>query len=226
LLNAAACVAPMGALAIPMLQPRLRRRSIARIQCRAHRRPDDATDIQTFVFADLVGFTTLTELRGDLDAARVARRFHQLVRELLPMHRACAVKGLGDGVMLRSRDAQDGVRIALAIAGACRREPDFPEVRVGAHTGPAVRNGRDWYGATVNVAARVCTTAEPGQVLLTEATVKAAGTLTGVELTDRSARTLRHVSEPVVLHAAHGLSVDAETASRRGPLVAIAGGMR
>lgn len=77
----------------------------------------------------------------------------------------------------------------------------FLLVRVGMHTGPAVERDGDWFGATVNLAARVSAAASGGEALLTAAT-KAAGHVTGVELRERGRWTFRNVAEPVQVYAA------------------------
>ena len=154
--------------------------------------------MHTFIFADLAGFTALTEAHGDEEAAELVARFCREVRALLPDHEAHEVKALGDALMLRSEDAARAVRLALHIAhevGGCH---GFPAVRVGLHTGPAVERERDWFGATVNIASRVSAAAIAGEVLVSDATrVAAADHVDGVEFESRGPQRFRHVSEPV-----------------------------
>jgi adenylate cyclase len=136
-----------------------------------------AIHTRTFVFADLAGFTALTEARGDAHAAEVVGRFRGLVRGLLDHCQARSARWVGDAVLLSVADAADGVRLALAIVERAAARADLPPVRVGVHTGTAVRRGGDWFGSGVNVAARTADRAAPGQVVLTEATLAAAGRL-------------------------------------------------
>lgn len=70
------------------------------------------------------------------------------------------------------------------------------------HTGTAVERNGDWFGATVNRAARVSAAAGGGEVLLTEATKRAAGDVRGVELRESGRRELRNVAAPVLLFSA------------------------
>ena len=156
----------------------------------------------TFVFADLAGFTALTEAMGDEEAAELVGRFCSAVGELLPEHRAEAIKSIGDALMVRAEDAGQGVRLGLRIVNEIGGRHYFPTVRVGMHTGDAVQREGDWFGATVNTAARVSGVAAGGEVLLTEATRRSAGTLHGVELREHGRRSLRNVAEPVVLFQA------------------------
>lgn len=117
----------------------------------------------TFAFVDIVGFTAYTAERGDVAAARLAVGLGRRVRELLPEEGAEAVKSLGDGVMIRVDDPADALRLAVRLT---RDQDGLPPVRVGIETGPAVAHDGDWYGATVNRAARLCAAARPGQVLV------------------------------------------------------------
>ena len=109
----------------------------------------------TFLFADLAGFTAMTEAHGDEPAADLAEEFSQLVRELLPTYDAHEVKLIGDAIMLRIPDPGNAVRLGLAIVCDVGLRHGSPTVRVGMHSGSAVKRSGDWYGSTVNIAARV-----------------------------------------------------------------------
>jgi class 3 adenylate cyclase len=113
----------------------------------------------TFVFADLVGFTALADVEGDDRALEVALELQRRVARMLEGHGAEQVKTIGDGVMLRCNQPDAAIRLGLRMVTELGREPGFPPVRVGIHTGPALANGGDWYGRTVNVAARLCAVA-------------------------------------------------------------------
>ena len=156
----------------------------------------------TFVFADLAGFTAMTEAMGDRPAADVARGFCRQVEDAAPRFEAEVVKRIGDAVMVRSDLADRAVRFALHAAHSVGDSHYLPTVRVGMHTGPAIERDGDWYGAAVNLAARVSGEAAGSEVLLTEATRLAAGDLDGVELRERGRRAMRNVGEPVLLYAA------------------------
>lgn len=155
----------------------------------------------TFLFADLAGFTALTEAHGDERAADLALGFCAELNRHLP-EGAEDLKMLGDACLVRADGAADGVALGIDLAEQIGARHGFPRVRVGMHTGTAARRGDDWFGSAVNLAARVAERAGPGEVLLTGATRKAAGELAGVAFTDRGEHELRHVSRPVHLFAA------------------------
>jgi adenylate cyclase len=158
--------------------------------------------VQTFLFADLSGFTALTEAHGDEQAADLVGGFCGAVRQLLAAHQAQEVKSIGDALMLRTGDAGAAIRLGLCIVHDVGAQHGFPLVRVGMHTGPAVERGGDWFGATVNLAARLSAAASGGDALLTATTRAAAGDVQGVELRERGRRTFRNVTEPVQVYAA------------------------
>jgi adenylate cyclase len=158
--------------------------------------------LHTFLFADLVGFTALAELHGDDVAADVAVRFGAEAARLATEHGARLVKSLGDAVMIRSDDAADAVLLGTRLHEALATIPGMPPVHVGMHTGRAVERGGDWFGAAVNLAARVSDAARGGELLVTEATVAAAGDIRGVELECLGPQTFKKVSGSTSVYAA------------------------
>ena len=155
----------------------------------------------TFVFADLAGFTALTEAHGDERAADIALEFCRELNRLLPED-AEDLKMLGDACLLRVGAARDAVELGLRLTGDLARRHGFPEVRVGMHTGRAARRGDDWFGSTINIAARVAALAGPCDVLLTSGTRTAIDDADDVVFEDRGDHELRHVAEPVRLYRA------------------------
>lgn len=169
----------------------------------------------TFLFADLAGFTALTEAMGDSDAADLAQRFYASAAELVEKHGGEQVKVIGDAIMVRTDDAATAVRLAVCLVHEVGGQHFFPSVRVGLHTGPAVQRDGDWFGAAVNLAARVSGEAGGGEVLLSDATRRSAGALDDVEFHQRGRRDLKNVAEPVLVHAAVRIGA---TAGGRLPL--------
>ena len=151
----------------------------------------------TFVFADLAGYTALTEEHGDEVAARVACEFRRTMCALSREHGAWQVKSMGDGVMIWSPDAGHAVALAAHTVEDVGTRPDLLPVRVGVHTGPAVMRGCDWYGAAVNLAARLADQAEPNEALISAATRDAVGGQDARSLADRRELALRGVGRPV-----------------------------
>jgi adenylate cyclase len=122
-------------------------------------------------FADLAGYTQLTEREGDLHALDVVDRFLHEVNTTLPEH-ARVIKTIGDEVMIIGPDP--GALTAWAVA-LRERLADDPRPRIAVHYGYARYRDGDYYGREVNLAARVSAESGPGQVLVTRAVVEASG---------------------------------------------------
>ena len=151
--------------------------------------------VPAMLFLDLVGYTRLTEERGDAAAAALAESLAVLVDRSARAHGGVPVKWLGDGVMLYFRDPPRAVEAAL---GMVRRVPEagLPPAHVGVAAGPVVVQGGDYFGRTVNLASRVAAHAQAGQVLVT-ATVAQAWHGDGVSFTDLGDLRLRGFSAQV-----------------------------
>jgi class 3 adenylate cyclase/YHS domain-containing protein len=170
----------------------------------------------TFLFADIAGFTALTEAHGDEQAATLVAEFCATVRAELPQCGGTHVKSIGDAVMLRIPEPGDAVLLGLRITHELMRGHGAPAVRVGLHHGSYVERDGDFFGAAVNLAARVSGQAVGGEVLLTGQTAALAPDVDGVLYQPRGRRPLRNVREPVELFAAvrtaqdtaHRLAVD------------------
>jgi adenylate cyclase len=156
----------------------------------------------TFVFADIAGFTALTEAHGDEQAAALVAEFCAAVNAELQTFGATHVKSIGDALMLRVPDPGDAVRLGLHIVHHLMPGHGAPAVRAGLHHGSYVERDGDFFGATVNLAARVSGQAVGGEVLLTGQTAALAPELEGVLYEPRGRQPLRNVRDPVELFAA------------------------
>jgi adenylate cyclase len=156
----------------------------------------------TFLFADIAGFTALTEAHGDEEAVALVERFAEVVKRELPPVRGEYVKTVGDALMVRVPNVGDAVRLGLKIAHELIHGHEAPAVRVGLNYGPAVERGGDYFGSTINIAARVSALASGGEVLVTGETAARAPDLEGVFYESRGRQTLRNVAEPIEIFAA------------------------
>lgn len=119
----------------------------------------------TVAFADLAGFTALSDRLAIEELGRIAGRFEELVTAVAePPVRL--VKVLGDGAMFAADDPDALVAAQLDLVAAAADE-DLPPVHAGVAHGPALQSAGDWLGRTVNLAARLCAVAPPWTVLAT-----------------------------------------------------------
>jgi class 3 adenylate cyclase len=126
-----------------------------------------AERVPAMCFVDLVGYTRLTEEHGDQVAAELAEALAVLVNRSSREHGGVPVKWLGDGVMVHYREPAGAVLAALGMVEECP-QAGLPPAHVGVAAGPVVIQGGDYFGRTVNLAARIAAYASAGRVLVSE----------------------------------------------------------
>jgi adenylate cyclase len=159
-------------------------------------------NLHTFLFADIAGYSLVADQHGDEAAADLALYFLARASSLASIHGGEVVKSLGDAVMIRTEDAADSIRIALDLVTEFSRDPALPAIHAGLHTGPAVRRADDWWGATVNIAARVAAAAKAGQVLVTETSRLQAGQVASTHWRGLEPLRLKNIRLRVKVYAA------------------------
>lgn len=131
------------------------------------------TAFRTILFTDIEGSTNLTQQLGDARAMALLRTHDEIVREALQRHGGSEVKHTGDGMMVAFPSVlgaiQCAIRIQTGLAEA-RDRLDVPlRVRIGLAAGEPVTERDDLFGAAVQLAARLCSRAEPGTILASSA---------------------------------------------------------
>jgi adenylate cyclase len=124
-------------------------------------------------FLDVTGYTQLTQERGDAAAAAIVERLNHIVQRIAVQHGGRPVKWLGDGVMLYFPEPYRAVRAALEMVAELG-VAGLPPAHVGLDSGPIIVQQGDYYGQTVNLAARIGEYARPGEVLVTREVADAA----------------------------------------------------
>ncbi len=124
----------------------------------------------TILFTDMEGSTPLTQRLGDAGAQELLRTHNSIVRDGLKASGGSEIKHTGDGIMASFATASKALECAVSIqqdfAAHSESNPDTPiRVRVGLNAGEPVAEDEDLFGTAVQLAARVCARAEPGQVL-------------------------------------------------------------
>ena len=150
------------------------------------------------VFLDLVGYTRLTEERGDHAAVEMVGRLADIVQSESLRFGGKPVKWLGDGVMFHFPDPRQAVMCSLDLVG---RTPSagLPPAHVGVNAGPVIFRDGDYFGRTVNIAARIAGQAGPGEVLVSDDVVALAGG-DGLRFVEIGPVELKGLRRPVVLH--------------------------
>jgi len=124
----------------------------------------------TILFSDIEGSTAINERLGDVRWLELLRKHNRIVRKQVKACGGFEVKAQGDGFMIAFASARRAIYCARAIQEAIERElgghPDGPiRVRIGLHTGEAIREESDFYGKNVVVAARIADQAHGGEIL-------------------------------------------------------------
>jgi class 3 adenylate cyclase len=134
---------------------------------RRHAAPDGTV---TLLFSDIEGSTALTERLGDQRWLEMLREHNVIVREQLAAHEGFEVKSVGDGFMLAFQSARAGINCAIGIQRSLAERNDSTaepvQVRIGLHTGEVIKEGDDFFGKHVILAARVASQAAGGEILV------------------------------------------------------------
>jgi adenylate cyclase len=163
-------------------------------------RPKSPRGVEAAAFADLSGYTKLTEEAGDERAAQVSLSLAHFVTEVAAGHRGEVVKMLGDGVHFHFRDPADAVRASLEIVQ--RVEPrGLPPAHIGINAGPMIYDQGDYFGRTVNIAARIAAEASANQVFVGEDVVRCVRPI-GFHMVEVGAFELKGIARPVMLYEA------------------------
>jgi adenylate cyclase len=164
-----------------------------------HRRP--TAQPEAVVFADLSGYTRLTEQLGDAAAEDIALRLAELMQDVANRHDGVVVKMLGDGVHFHFRDPAKAVLGSLELVELA--EPQgLPPAHVGVNAGPMTYIDGDYYGFTVILAARIASQAGPGEVFVGEAAAVQNGRPRGVRFEQVGPMPLKGVARPVTVYRA------------------------
>ena len=151
-------------------------------------------------FLDLTGYTRLTEEQGDEVAAELASTLAGLVQRESQRRGGRPVKWLGDGVMFHFPDPGQAVLCGIEMVEQAPAS-GLPQAHVGVNAGPVVFRDGDYFGRTVNVAARIAGRAGPSEVLVSQDVVELAGA-DGLRFEEIGPVELKGVTHPVVLHRA------------------------
>jgi adenylate cyclase len=119
-------------------------------------------------FADMVGFTMLSQHLGDEELAAVVSRFEELAHDTVVALGGRVVKMIGDEAMFVVQTATGAAEIGLALAEAYAGDELLSDVRVGLAIGPVLVQDGDFYGTVVNLASRLVGVANPGTVLVSD----------------------------------------------------------
>jgi WD40 repeat protein/class 3 adenylate cyclase/type II secretory pathway predicted ATPase ExeA len=161
------------------------------------------TQIRTFLIADVRGYTSFTRDRGDEAAAQLAAAFAEVAREGVESRDGEVIELRGDEALAVFGSARQALRAAVELQVVFHDEssidPSLPlAVGIGLDAGEAVPVEGGFRGAALNLAARLCASAGPGEVLVSQGLVHLASTVEGVRLEERVPLDFKGLDAPVL----------------------------
>ena len=162
-----------------------------------------APRIMAVLFTDMVGSTDMTQAKGDQAAQVIVRRHNSIVRAALNEYGGKQVKHTGDGIMASFPSPASAVEATVAIQRACAaNNARFPDqelhLRIGINAGEPIQEEEDLFGATVQLAARVCAAAGTDQIFCTNVVRELSGGKAAFK--SRGAVALKGFSEKMTLY--------------------------
>ena len=166
-----------------------------------------APGFRAFLFSDLRGYTAFIEAQGDEAGARLLERYRGLVRQVIATHDGAEIRTEGDSFYVTFRSASMAVIAGLAIVARATQSADddawIPiRVGVGIHAGETAETAEGPVGSAINVAARICAAARPGEVLVSDTVRGLVRTNSAISFVARGRPVLKGVTEPIELFAA------------------------
>ncbi|CAN5765192.1 hypothetical protein BH23CHL7_BH23CHL7_05000 [soil metagenome] len=160
-----------------------------------------------FLFADLRGYTSFVESRGDDEAAQLLERYRRLTRSVIERSQGAEIRTEGDSFYVvfssAGRAVAAGIELVAEAAKRSEHEPEYPiEVGVGIHAGETADTAEGPVGSAVNIAARICGQARAGEVLVSDTVRGLTRTRGGVAFEPVGSRRLKGVAERFTLYRA------------------------
>src|SRR5919199_2560575 len=159
--------------------------------------PARAAQLRTFLIADVRGYTRYTQQHGDEAAAKLASSFAALVEEAVAAHEGRVIELRGDEALVVFDSARQALQAALAVQAAVGNRELPRGVGIGIDAGEAVPVGKGYRGGALNMAARLCSLAGPGEVLASDAVVHLARAVPGVRYLQGRVERLKGITQPV-----------------------------
>ena len=126
----------------------------------------------TILFTDISGYTSFVETHGDIAAKSLLQTHNEIVFSIIKKHSGNIIKTIGDAVMASFSDTKNAVAAAVDIQKALKQHNTDAEkikkinIRIGIHAGNALKDGNDYFGDAVNIAARIEPIGSAGQIMV------------------------------------------------------------
>ena len=160
----------------------------------------------TLFFSDIRGFTEYTDAHGDAAAFRMLQFHNTMVQEQIALYGGHIVKTLGDSYMVSFNAARNAMACGIGIQKSLALYNDKESgakihIGIGINMGEPILDADDFFGGSVNLAARICAAAGPGEILVSEGVRHVVGKMEGTDYIDRGHFDLKGFQEPQHLYA-------------------------
>jgi class 3 adenylate cyclase len=184
-------------------------------------------ELRTFLFADIRGYTRFTHERGDEAAAQLVAKFAGLMRQVVEARGGAVLELRGDEALAVFSSARQALRAAVDLqarfADETEKDPSLPlPVGIGLDAGEAVPVEGGYRGEALNLAARLCNLAGPGQILATEGVVYLGRTVRGVSYADHGHVPIKGFADYVPVKLVLRSPDSAEPAAGEAPAAGLA----
>jgi class 3 adenylate cyclase/YHS domain-containing protein len=158
------------------------------------------------LMADLTGYTAMTDVHGGESAARIVRKYMELVDRAL-YGSAKLVQRVGDQVVIVSHDADNAAATAIQLNELASKEERFLSIHAGIHYGPIFEENGDFFGSTINVASRIMTLADHGQILCSSALVSKIANDAGFVFKSFGCHKMKNVMQEIEVFELHSTNL-------------------
>ena len=166
--------------------------------------PEAAVSVRTFLIADVRGYTQFTVDHGDEAAAKLAVRFATAARQVVSAREGRVVELRGDEALAVFSSTRQALWASVELIAYLARESESEEtppirIGIGLDAGEAIPVNGGFRGAALNLAARLCSLAGPGEILASETVTNLARKVDGLAYVDRGSAPLKGFVDPVRL---------------------------
>ncbi len=136
---------------------------------------DQFQEFVTIMFTDIAGYTNFVETHGDIAAKSLLQKHNAIIYPIITAHSGTIIKTIGDAIMASFAVPREAVFAAVDIQKALLQHNSEVQayqqihIRIGIHSGNALKDGDDYFGDAVNIAARIEPTADAGQIMVSKA---------------------------------------------------------
>ena len=160
----------------------------------------------TIMFTDIAGYTNFVETHGDLTAKSLLQNHNEIIFPIIEKYSGSVIKTIGDAIMAAFSDTKKSVLAAVDIQNTLKLHNQAAEktkkinIRIGIHCGNALKDGNDYFGDAVNIAARIEPTGSAGQIMVSKSVYNAVKDDKNIFCTCQGLKKAKGKSEPLEVY--------------------------